>query len=137
MATRTGKRWGKLFAVLVLTLFLLAFEKKGIDTEQGFYSVDVQFAASTVKVGKNTLKVGINDRGSRKPLEKKLTMEAIPWMPAHEHGTSDIAQVRYLGNGQYLVEGLSFTMPGDWEVYLRIRDGGKEDTAVFHVPVAR
>jgi hypothetical protein len=137
MHTYSTIRWTMVFPILAMSIFLTAFEKKGINTEQGFYSVDVQCAANPVMTGKNNITVTINDVKSMKPLEKKLIIEAIPWMPTHEHGSSDIPVITYLGKGQYRIDEINFTMPGDWDVYLKIRDGGKEDTAVFNVNVAR
>ena len=137
MRSNTTIRWTAVIALLVMSAFLLAFNTKGISTEQGFYSVDVQCAADPVMVGKNTITATIKDAKSLKPVEKKLTIEVIPWMGAHEHGSSDITVVTYLGKGQYRMEGINFTMPGDWEVYLKLRDGDKEDSAVFNVHVGR
>ena len=135
---RTGAmlRWAGVLSVLFMSVFLTAFEKKGINSEQGFYSVDVQCAANPVVVGKNNMTVTINNAKSMKPFERKLIIEVVPWMPAHEHGSSDIAVVTYLGKGQYRIEGINFTMQGDWDVYLKLEDDGKEDTVVFNVHVA-
>src|SRR5512135_1946356 len=118
--------WTGILSIMVMSVFLMAFEKKGINSEQGFYSIDVQFAANPVMVGKNNMTVTINDVKSMKPFEKKLIVEVIPWMPADEHGSSDIASVTYLGKGKYRIEGINFTMPGDWDVYLKLREGDKE-----------
>lgn len=119
-----------------MSIYLMAFEKTGITTEQGFYSFDVRCAANPVKVGKNNMTVIINDVKSMKPFGRKLIIEAIPWMPASEHGSSEMPVVTYIGKGQYNIEGINFTTPGDWDVYLKLRDGNKEDSAVFNVQVA-
>ena len=137
MRTEAMIRWTGVLSLLIMSVFLMAFEKKGITTEQGFFSIDMQCAADQLTVGKNNMTVTINDAKSMKPVERKLIMEVIPWMGAHEHGSSDIAVVTYLGKGRYRAEGINFTMPGDWDVYLKLRDGDKEDSAVFNVHVAR
>jgi hypothetical protein len=137
MLTEKMMRLTGILSLLIMSVFLMAFDKKGINTEQGFYSVDVQCAADPVMVGRNNMTVTINDAKSMKPIERKLIMEVIPWMAAHEHGSSDIAVVTYLGKGQYRLEGVNFTMPGDWEVYFKLRDGDKEDSAVLNVHVGR
>jgi len=130
-------RWTGVFSLLVMSVFLMAFEETGINSEQGFFSVDVRCAANPVKIGKNNMTVTIHDVKSLKPVGRKLIIEAIPWMPATpEHGSSDIPVVTYLGKGQYRIEGINFTMPGEWDVYLKVRDGGKEDSVVFNVDVA-
>ena len=57
-------------------------------------------------------------------------------MPAHEHGTSTLPIIRELGKGEYSVEQVNLSMPGLWEIYVRINKGKKgEDTAVFNVNV--
>lgn len=137
MLTNSVMHKAQTIFLVILSVFLLGFEKKGIPSEQGMYSVDVQFSGAAAIVGKNKLNVLLNDAGSRAPVEKKVAIEVIPWMPAHEHGSHDRATVQYQGKGRYLVEGLSFTMPGDWDVYLKIMDGGKEDSVVFNVHVSR
>jgi YtkA-like len=136
MHTGTMIRWTGVLAMLLISIFLMGFEQKGINSEQGFYSVDVQSAGNPVMVGENNMNITVIDVKSMKPLERKLNIEALPWMPAHEHGSSNKPVVTYLGRGKYHIEGITFTMPGDWEIYLKIQDNGKEDSVVFNVPVA-
>lgn len=123
------------YLLIFASFFLLAFQKNEIGTEQGYYRIDVQFT-SPVHVGKNTMKLLIKDPESGNAIAKKLTIEVVPWMAAHEHGIREVPVVTVFGTGNYLVDGIHFSMPGDWEVYLKIIDGQKEDTAVFNVPVA-
>ena len=52
-------------------------------------------------------------------------------MPAHGHGLPTTPQVKNLGNGRYLVEGLKFHMPGDWVVGFRIKSGAGIDSVNF------
>jgi hypothetical protein len=47
-------------------------------------------------------------------------------MPAHNHGLATSPQVTdYLGDGQYLVEGLRFHMPGEWLMQIVIEHDGR------------
>jgi hypothetical protein len=135
MRKKAIMQWTGVFVIALTSIFLMAFEQNGINSEQGFYSVDVQSAANPVMVGKNNMTVTIRDVKSMKPLERKLNIEALPWMPAHEHGSSNKPIITYLGKGKYRIEEITFTMPGDWDVYLKIQDGGNEDSVVFNVPV--
>ncbi len=49
-------------------------------------------------------------------------------MPVHRHGLPTEPRVTgYLGNGDYLLEGMKFTMAGEWLVRLDISAGGKSD----------
>lgn len=53
-------------------------------------------------------------------------------MPVHQHGFPTKPRVKkYLGNGDYLVEGIKFNMPGEWEMRFNIKDGFKQSRAVF------
>ena len=55
-------------------------------------------------------------------------------MPVHKHGFPTAPRVTQgLGNGNYRVEGLKFSMAGHWELWLNIRSGTLTDKAVFHV----
>ncbi|MFZ5878650.1 MAG: FixH family protein [Chloroflexota bacterium] len=55
-------------------------------------------------------------------------------MPQHGHGLPTRPQVtQYLGNGDYLVEGLKFQMGGWWEVKFNIRADGQSDNVTFNL----
>jgi hypothetical protein len=45
-----------------------------------------------------------------------LTLDIVPWMPAHGHGTSIRPSVVGKGGGKYLVTDVSLFMPGEWEL---------------------
>lgn len=53
-------------------------------------------------------------------------------MPQHGHGLATTPQVSaYLGQGDYLVEGMKFQMNGWWYVAFDITADGKQDTVRF------
>ena len=53
-------------------------------------------------------------------------------MPEHRHGFPTKPRVKkYLGNGDYLVEGIKFNMPGEWEMRFNIKDGHKRSRVVY------
>lgn len=55
-------------------------------------------------------------------------------MPQHGHGLPTSPQVTTnLGNGDYLVEGMKFQMPGWWVVNFHITTDGKTDTLTFNL----
>ncbi|MEN9564740.1 MAG: hypothetical protein RIR73_2984 [Chloroflexota bacterium] len=55
-------------------------------------------------------------------------------MPQHGHGLPTAPQVtEYLGNGDYLVEGMKFQMGGWWEVKFNISAGDLTDTITFNL----
>ncbi len=59
-------------------------------------------------------------------------------MPAHKHGFPTKPRVNtYVGNGDYLIEGVKFSMPGEWEMRLNIREDKilRRDRVVFKIVV--
>ena len=55
-------------------------------------------------------------------------------MPEHGHGLPTSPQVtENLGDGDYLVEGIQFQMPGFWEVMFQIEDAGQQDMVIFYL----
>lgn len=53
-------------------------------------------------------------------------------MPAHDHGLPTSPRMtQYLGNGEYLIEGMRFHMHGSWEITITISTAGNRDTVVI------
>ena len=53
-------------------------------------------------------------------------------MPEHQHGLPTQPEVtENLGNGDYLVEGMKFSMPGEWEVTFTVTAEDGSDAATF------
>jgi hypothetical protein len=49
-----------------------------------------------------------------------LTLDVVPWMPAHGHGSSVIPVVTAEGDGVYRVDRLQLAMPGTWQLRLAL-----------------
>jgi hypothetical protein len=55
-------------------------------------------------------------------------------MPEHGHGLPTRPEVtRYLGNGDYLVEGMKFQMPGWWVMDFDVTVDGQSDQVHFNL----
>jgi len=55
-------------------------------------------------------------------------------MPIHRHGFPVTPRVKkYLGNGNYLIKGVKFSMMGEWEMRLNIKEKTQRDRAVFRI----
>ncbi len=53
-------------------------------------------------------------------------------MPAHAHGLPTSPEMtEYLGEGDYLIEGMRFHMNGSWQVTVVVSAQGKSDTVTF------
>ena len=60
------------------------------------------------------------------------SISLVGGMPDHDHGLPTLPQsTRYLGDGDYLVEGVKFHMNGRWEVTMTITVEGRSDTVKF------
>ena len=60
------------------------------------------------------------------------TISLVGGMPDHDHGLPTMPQsTRYLGDGDYLLEGVKFHMNGRWDVTLTITTDGGSDTVTF------
>ena len=71
-----------------------------------------------------------------KPVEKaKIYIHG--GMPEHRHGFPVTPRVRKnLGNGDFLIEGVKFSMIGDWEMRLNIKEKNIRDRAIFKIKIA-
>jgi len=67
-----------------------------------------------------------------KPVEK-AKISVYGGMPVHKHGLPTQPAVRELGGGDYLVEGLKFSMNGGWEIWFNIRAEGIVDKVKFEI----
>jgi hypothetical protein len=55
-------------------------------------------------------------------------------MPQHNHGYPTTPEVtEELGGGDYLLEGMKFSMAGWWELKLDITSGGESDSVTFNI----
>jgi len=66
------------------------------------------------------------------PVEK-ATISVQGGMPAHRHGLPTQPLVTETGGGDYLVEGLKFSMTGLWQMWFNIRAGNVTDNIKFDI----
>ncbi|MCW8193432.1 auxin-binding protein [Proteobacteria bacterium 005FR1] len=60
------------------------------------------------------------------------SIEVTGRMPAHDHGLPTQPRARAAdGEGKYLIEGLRFHMPGEWQLEMDISASGTEDSLVI------
>ena len=58
-------------------------------------------------------------------------------MPQHGHGFPTQPRVtRELGDGRYLLEGMKFSMPGWWEIKLKVESASGTDDITFNTVIA-
>lgn len=55
-------------------------------------------------------------------------------MPMHNHDFPTVPKVKqYLGNGNYLIEGIKFSMIGHWEMRFNIKERHQKDRVIFEI----
>jgi hypothetical protein len=55
-------------------------------------------------------------------------------MPEHQHGLPTVPEMTgQTGRGEYRIEGMKFSMPGLWEIELRVWSAGVTDGATFEL----
>ena len=106
-------------------------------SENGKYRVSLKsnlFPLETTKIHSWKLHVELP---SGEPVENaKIRIHG--GMPAHKHGFPTTPRVKkYLGNGDYEIEGVKFSMPGEWEMRINIKEEAnlRRDRVVLKIDV--
>ena len=137
--------WGAAGLVLLLLVAVgvlissMSFVPNDLDysttrlSEQGLYKVTYSAEINPVPINQ-MLKWTLHVEDAEGQLVENATITVDGDMPQHGHGLPTRPQVtRYLGNGDYLVEGLKFHMPGWWVVDFQIEAGGQQDQVRFNL----
>jgi hypothetical protein len=101
-------------------------------TDKGFFGVEMLLKDKEPKTGVSTLKLIIHDASDRDVAGAEITI--TPWMPEMGHGVSQKPTVTERGGGLYDVEDLIFIMGGHWELRVKVKKDGIEDSVVFDFP---
>jgi hypothetical protein len=106
-------------------------------TERGLYEIAYEPSQTPIPINKLhswTLSVTTPEGRAIKDAIIKIDGD----MPQHGHGLPTQPQVtQYLGNGDYLVEGVKFQMGGWWVMDVEISAGGQSDAVRFNFLLAR
>ena len=60
------------------------------------------------------------------------TLQAVPFMPDHGHGTAIVPAITELGSGQYRIDPLDLFMAGLWRVTLTVTHAASSDFSQFY-----
>ncbi len=102
-------------------------------TEQGLYKVSYIAEVNPVPVNQMLTWTLHVESADGQPVEN-ASIAVDGDMPQHGHGLPTRPQVaRYLGNGDYLVEGLKFHMPGWWVMDFVVTANGQSDQVRFNM----
>ena len=102
-------------------------------SENGHYQVSYTPKLSPVPVNQiQTWTVRVTDPNGQPVEDARITVDG--GMPQHGHGLPTVPQVtKYLGDGQYQVEGMKFHMPGWWVVKFKIVRNDLTDNVTFNL----
>lgn len=99
----------------------------------GQFSVEILLPDSGLEMGVNKIDLIIHDRNDKDVPGARITV--TPWMPEMNHGVSEAPTVQEKGGGLYVVEDLTLTMTGKWELQLEVTKDETVDTAVIELPM--
>ncbi len=63
------------------------------------------------------------------------TVNVVPWMSMHGHGSPKRTQVKDKGNGVYEVDDLYYSMEGPWDLLITIQKGNIEDAGSVAIDI--
>jgi hypothetical protein len=85
------------------------------------------------QLGRNILTVQIN--GANGIPVTGATLQVVPFMTTHGHGSSENPVVTENGAGSYTAQRVTFTMSGTWRVTLTATSGALSGTKVLYYSV--
>jgi hypothetical protein len=102
-------------------------------SEKGLFKVTMKPEVDPIPLREmHSWKINVQTKAGRAVIDASITVEG--GMPEHGHGLPTQPEVtQNLGNGDYLVEGLKFSMNGWWVVKFSITSVGRADTATFNL----
>jgi hypothetical protein len=100
--------------------------------DKGLFSVEMLVIGNELKTGINTVDVIVHDESDADVMGAEITL--TPWMPEMGHGVKEVPKVTERGGGLYSVENVEISMPGRWELRVKIKKGRTKDEVVFDFP---
>ncbi|WP_137896593.1 FixH family protein [Ramlibacter sp. 2FC] len=102
-------------------------------SERGLYRVSYKPDAAPLPINRlHSWILHVETADARPVVDAQVQVDGD--MPEHRHGLPTRPRVtRYLGNGDYLVEGLRFQMGGWWVMAFTVTENGRSDVAKFNL----
>ena len=103
--------------------------KRMIESNGGHYSVAFETVPDPIPTNEPfDLKFSVTPKAAAAPAAG-LTVDVDARMPAHFHGMNRAPKLSRLPDGSYKAEGMLFHMPGHWELYFDVSQGGRTERA--------
>ncbi|WP_306465542.1 FixH family protein [Corallococcus exiguus] len=106
-----------------------------VASASGRLRVEVLSSMTPLRRGVQTFQVRITDAASGKPVPG-VVLSVQPWMPAMNHGISEVPRVTARDPGTFEVSDTDLFMPGVWELRFTLK-GTVEDTATVTLKLGR
>jgi hypothetical protein len=102
-------------------------------TERGSFRVSLRSLSDPIPMNRiHSWAIRLSDRNGQ--ALSGATIRFAGGMPAHRHGfPTEPRIIAGRAPGEYLLQGLRFSMPGWWEIRLAVEAGGRVDGVVFNV----
>jgi len=100
-------------------------------TDKGLFLISLNVEESALQVGANEFDLEI--RNLEKSSVEGAVVSVTPWMPSMGHGSGVVPGITNRSNGIYRASNVVFSMVGDWQLKVDVKDGNTVDTAVFDV----
>ena len=105
--------------------------KRQVDSNGGSYSVTVESTPSPIPMNAVfDLRVAV---AAKSGSADGASVQVDARMPAHGHGMNRVPKITRQVDGSIKAEGMLFHMPGHWELYVDIAQGGKTERAQFDI----
>lgn len=131
-----GSRLGLVVALAALlcipaqVLALLSTELERI-SQKGLFRVQIRSSLQPVTINQMHRWLVYLEDAEGKPVTD-ASIDVTGSMPRHDHGLPTRPMVRAdKDDGTYLIEGLRFHMPGEWQLAMTIYAGGSSDSLVI------
>ena len=103
-----------------------------VNSASGSLHVELRSVPDPMVRGQNVGQLAITD-GSGQPVDG-VTVEVLPWMPSHGHGTSQAVEITDQGGGVFIANPLYLFMAGEWQIQMKFQ-GAVDDTAMAIVEI--
>ncbi|MES2664271.1 MAG: FixH family protein [Pseudomonadota bacterium] len=104
-------------------------------SKNGVFQLNLQPESKNYSIGNyDSWKIKITDNHNRPITNAEIKMDG--GMVEHSHGLPSQPQItQYLGNGEYLIEGVLFNMAGTWTFLFKIDTEQASDVARFDMEI--
>jgi len=103
-----------------------------VNSMSGSLHVELRSVPDPMVRGENVGQLALTD-GNGQPVDG-VTVEVLPWMPSHGHGTSQAVEITDQGGGVFIANPLYLFMAGEWQIQMKFQ-GAVDDTAMATVEI--